>query len=74
MKKFNLKSYHIRGINASTEAEKLAVNQELKYLYESLSEEDKKDFNEQLHPLRVSVFTGLWGNENNQTKNQRKSV
>jgi hypothetical protein len=46
MKNFNLKAYHVRGMNAATEAEKLVINQELKELYDSLSEEDQKDFNE----------------------------
>ena len=58
-KNFNLKSYHVRGMNAATEAEKLAVNQELKYLYESLSEADKKDFNEQLQTFLVKEMAAI---------------
>lgn len=53
MKEFNLKSYHIRAMNASSEAEKAAINQELKDLYDSLPEEDKKDFNEQLQTFLI---------------------
>ena len=53
MKNFNLKAYHVRGMNAETEAEKLAINQELKELYDSLSEEDQKDFNEVLNAMRA---------------------
>lgn len=53
MKEFNLKSYHIRAMNASSEAEKVAINQELKDLYESLSSEDKKDFNNQLQTFLI---------------------
>lgn len=35
-------------MNAASEEERGAINQELKDLYSSLSEEDKKGFNEQL--------------------------
>nr|WP_299416844.1 hypothetical protein [uncultured Emticicia sp.] len=59
MKNFNLKSYHVRGMNASTEAEKLAINQELKELYDSLSEEDKKDFNYQLQTFLVKEMAAI---------------
>ena len=48
MKKFDFKRYHIRSMNAGSEQERGSINQELKDLYASLSEEDKKDFNEQL--------------------------
>lgn len=46
--KFNFRSYHVRGINAETQAEKNAINQELKDLYASLNEEDKAIFNKEL--------------------------
>ncbi len=46
--KFNFRSYHVRGINAETQAEKNAINQELKDLYTSLNEEDKAIFNKEL--------------------------
>lgn len=59
MKNFNLKSYHVRGMNAETEAEKLAINQELKNLYDSLSEEDKKDFNDQLQTFLVKEMAAI---------------
>ena len=59
MKDFNLKSYHIRAMNASTEAEKKAINQELKELYESLSVEDKKDFNEQLQTFLIKEMATI---------------
>ncbi|GAB3179895.1 hypothetical protein [Telluribacter humicola] len=45
---YNFKKYHIRSINANSEEERAAINQELKDLYESLSEEDKAEFNRQL--------------------------
>ena len=59
MKNFNLKSYHVRGMNAATEEEKIAINQELKDLYDSLSEEDKKDFNEQLQTFLVKEMAAI---------------
>jgi len=59
MKDFNLKSYHIRGMNATTEAEKAAINQELKDLYETLSNEDKKDFNEQLQTFLIKEMATI---------------
>ena len=59
MKNFNLKSFHVRGMNASTEAEKAAINQELKELYDSLSDEDKKDFNEQLQTFLVKEMAAI---------------
>lgn len=48
MAEFDFKKYHIRSINAASGEERAAINQELKDLYASLSEEDQKDFNEQL--------------------------
>lgn len=48
MAEFDFKRYHIRSINAASGEERAAINQELKDLYASLSEEDQKDFNEQL--------------------------
>jgi hypothetical protein len=48
MADFDFKRYHIRSINAASDEERAAINQELKDLYASLPEEDKKEFNEQL--------------------------
>ncbi|CCH56185.1 hypothetical protein BN8_05505 [Fibrisoma limi BUZ 3] len=45
---FDFRKYHIRSINAVDDAERAAINQELKDLYASLSDSDKADFNEQL--------------------------
>lgn len=59
MKDFNLKSYHIRGMNAATEAEKASINQELKDLYEALSDDDKKDFNEQLQTFLIKEMATI---------------
>ncbi|GAB3513681.1 hypothetical protein [Emticicia fontis] len=59
MKDFNLKSYHVRAMNASTEAEKAAINQELKDLYDSLPADDKKDFNEQLQTFLIKEMATI---------------
>lgn len=48
MLNFDFKRFHIRSMNAGSEQERVAINQELKDLYASLSEDDKKVFNEQL--------------------------
>lgn len=48
MMNFDFKRFHIRSMNAGSEQERAAINQELKDLYASLSEDDKKVFNEQL--------------------------
>jgi hypothetical protein len=48
MPKFDFKRYHIRSMNAGSDAERAEINQELKDLYASLAEEDKKIFNEEL--------------------------
>ena len=48
MPQYDFRRYHIRSINAASDADQAAINQELKDLYESLSEADKADFNQQL--------------------------
>jgi len=45
---YNFKKYHYRSINAADNAERAAINQELKDLYASLSDEEKDEFNRQL--------------------------
>lgn len=45
---FDFKSYQIKHANASSEAEKKALNQELKDIYALLSAEDKFIFNKGL--------------------------
>ena len=44
----DFKRFHIRSMNAASDEERGQINQELKDLYASLGEDDKKDFNEQL--------------------------
>lgn len=48
MPEFDFKRFHIRSINAASEEERAAINQELKELYTSLSEADKVVFNTEL--------------------------
>ncbi|WP_080237371.1 hypothetical protein [Spirosoma rigui] len=48
MPTFDFRRYHIRSINAATDAERAAINQELKDLYASLSDAEKNEFNQQL--------------------------
>ncbi len=48
MSDFDFKRYHMRSINASSSEERAAINQELKDLYATLSEEEKNAFNAQL--------------------------
>jgi len=48
MAEFDFKRFHIRSMNAGSDEERAQINQELKDLYASLDENDKKIFNEQL--------------------------
>lgn len=54
MADFDFKRFHIRSMNAGSGEERAAINQELKDLYNSLSEEDKTAFNEQLQKFLIS--------------------
>ncbi len=48
MTDYNFRRYHIRSINAPTDADRAAINQELKEVYAALSDEEKDAFNRQL--------------------------
>ncbi|MBC7568242.1 MAG: hypothetical protein H7319_00720 [Spirosoma sp.] len=48
MPQYDFRRYHIRSINAASDADRTAINQELKDLYEALPDADKTDFNQQL--------------------------
>ena len=48
MPEFDFKRFHIRSMNAGSDQERAQINQELKDLYASLSEEEKAVFNQQL--------------------------
>lgn len=59
MPTFDFKRYHIRSTNAASGEERAAINQELKDLYASLSDEEQKDFNEQLQKFLAAERTRL---------------
>lgn len=72
MGKFDFKKYHVRAMNASSEAEKQAINQELKDYYNDLEESDKTIFNEELQSFLIkemasikSVYDGATGQMEN---------
>ncbi|MBC8154127.1 MAG: hypothetical protein H7Z72_14585 [Bacteroidetes bacterium] len=50
---YDFKAYHLRSIHAATDADRAAINQELKDLYASLPEADKTEFNAQLQTFLV---------------------
>ncbi len=50
---YDFKKYHLRSINAATDQDRANINQELKTLYESLSDTEKMAFNEQLQSFLV---------------------
>jgi ABC-type uncharacterized transport system fused permease/ATPase subunit len=71
MNKFDFKKYHVRAMNAANEAEKVAINQELKDFYEALNAADKETFNEELQLFLVieyskikSVYDDVKGGDN----------
>jgi hypothetical protein len=56
---WDFRSFHVRAINAVSEAEKEAINQELKDLYAGLEEEQKTLFNEQLQAFLLKQYKTL---------------
>lgn len=66
---FDFKSYHLRGIHAATAEEKQQINQELKDLYDSLTEEDKRIFNLELQHF-LATEMGRLGSDYEVIKNQ----
>jgi hypothetical protein len=67
---FNFKQYHVRAMNATSDEEKALINQELKALYETLPEDQKATFNEELQRFLIkemavikSVYEGVKGSE-----------
>lgn len=48
MTQYDFRSYHFRSINAASDAERAAINQELKDLYAALPDAEKEAFNRQL--------------------------
>jgi hypothetical protein len=56
MQKYNFREFHIRSINAKDEQERAAINQELKDIYASLSEEERVAFNVELQAFLVNQY------------------
>lgn len=48
MTQYDFRKYHYKSINAATDEERAAINQELKDLYASLPDTEKEEFNRQL--------------------------
>lgn len=48
MPQFDFRKFHYRSINAASDAERAAINQELKDLYASLPDDQKELFNQEL--------------------------
>lgn len=59
MKSFDFKKYHVRAMNASSEAEKAQINRELKDLYETLDDASKKIFNEELQAFLLKEYAAI---------------
>ena len=62
MTEYDLRSYHYRSINAASDAERAAINQELKALYESLPDAEKENFNRQLQSFLAKEMGRLKSN------------
>jgi hypothetical protein len=56
---WDFRAYHVRAINAATETEKTAINQELKEIYEGLDEAHKQLFNAQLQTFLMKQYQNL---------------
>ncbi len=59
MPTFHFKQFHLRSINAHSDEERAAINQELKDLYVSLDEADKQIFNTELQTFLTSEYARL---------------
>jgi uncharacterized protein (DUF2267 family) len=62
MTQYDFRGYHYRSINAATDAERAAINQELKDLYASLPDEEKPEFNQQLQTFLAKEMGKLKSN------------
>lgn len=69
---FDFKSYHVRAINAHSDLEKVAINQELKDYYASLSEEEKRFFNIELQKYLMQEV-GRLGSDYEAIKDQQNN-
>ncbi len=62
MPDFDFKKYHYRSINAASDAERAAINQELKDLYADLPDEEKETFNRELQAFLAKEMGRLKSN------------
>ncbi|WP_018618146.1 hypothetical protein [Spirosoma luteum] len=62
MTQYDFRSYHYRSINAANDAERSAINQELKDLYTLLPDEEKPEFNRQLQTFLTKEMGKLKSN------------
>lgn len=62
MEQYDFKKYHYRSINAATDAERAAINQELKDLYVSLPDSEREEFNRQLQVFLAKEMGRLKSN------------
>lgn len=69
---FDFKSYHVRAINAHSDLEKAAINQEFKDYYASLSEEEKRFFNIELQKYLMQEV-GRLGTDYEAIKDQQNN-
>ena len=56
---FDFRKFHVRSINAASDAERQAINQELKAVYAALDETEKVQFNEELQRFLVGQYKTL---------------
>ncbi|GAB2597944.1 hypothetical protein [Spirosoma areae] len=59
MAQYDFRKYHYRSINAATDAERAAINQELKGLYAALPDVEKEEFNRQLQTFLANEMGRL---------------
>ena len=59
---YNFRKYHYRSINAANDQDRATINQELKELYEALSDAEKEEFNRQLQAFLAKEMGRLKSN------------
>jgi hypothetical protein len=59
MSKFDFKKYHVRAMNAASEAEKAQINKELKEYYAGLNDVDQVIFNEELQSFLIKEMANI---------------
>lgn len=62
MPQFDFRKFHYRSINAASDAERAAINQELKDLYASLPDDQKELFNQELQTFLAKEMGRLKAN------------